>query len=326
MTISPDDARRLTVETLDELWASGTPIAIPIQGDPACRLHLDPRRSLVTLVTAYATPEPDVAGLRNVEFSSLVSGDVEFAELSVRVEGNVHGVYSLLATIADGVQFEGLPLAAAVAAGFARHRNILAGRTRLTTEQEVGFFGELLFLEFVIKEIGPEVAAASWQGPFSEEHDFTFGDVHVEVKTTSSERRRHTVHGLGQLAPLRGVPLSLVSVQLTRSSAQEGRTLPQLVKHVRQRAGAYRSRIDVLLSATGWEDEDADTYETCWALRSRPRSYAVRGQFPAMTPERIAPVVPSFGLVSDVSYRVDLTDLEHQPLAGALGAFVEPKD
>ena len=112
----------------------------------------------------------------------------------------------------------------AVAAGVARHRDIFASRGAMTTEKEVGLLGELLFLEFLIHQIGAGPAISAWQGPLSEEHDFTFDSVHVEVKSTSSERRRHIINGLDQLVPLRGVPLSLLSIQFTRTSPTGGRT------------------------------------------------------------------------------------------------------
>jgi hypothetical protein len=63
MSESPEDARHLTLTTLDTLWNSGNPVVLPIQGDPACRLQLDPKNGLITLVTGYRTPEPDVAWL-----------------------------------------------------------------------------------------------------------------------------------------------------------------------------------------------------------------------------------------------------------------------
>src|SRR5206468_1338296 len=93
MTVSPDDARHLTFVTLDALWKHGAPIEIPIKGEPACRLQLDPKSGLITLVTRYETPEPDVARLKNVGFNAISSGDEDLAELTVRVEGNVHGAY-----------------------------------------------------------------------------------------------------------------------------------------------------------------------------------------------------------------------------------------
>ena len=326
MTASPDDARHLTFTTLDELWNNAAPMVLPIKGEPECRLQLDPKHGLITLVTAYDTPEPDVARLKNVGFNPVVEGDTELAELTVRVEGNAHGAYGLLATIADELQIAKLPLAAAVAAGVARHRNVLASRGALTIEKEVGLFGELLFLEFLIHQIGAGPAVTTWQGPVSEEHDFTFDTVHVEVKTTSSERRKHTINGLGQLVPLRGVPLSVLSIQLTRSSPEGGRTLPQVVAHVRTIAGGHQVAVDTMLTAFGWENDDADLYSTFWALRSEPRAFAVIGDFPAMTPDLVGPVVPNFGLLSDVSYKVDLSDFDYDSLPDPIGGFVESKE
>jgi len=326
MTTSPDDARHLTFTTLDELWGTGAPMVLPIKGDPTCRLELDPKNSRITLVTPYDTPEPDVAKLKNVDFTAVAAGDDEYAELAVRVEGSVHGAYGLLATIADELQIAKMPLAAAVAAGVARHRNVFASRMAMTTEKEVGLFGELLFLEYLVHQIGAGPATTSWQGPLSEEHDFTFESVHIEVKTTSGERRRHVIHGLDQLVPLRGVPLSLLSIQLTRAAPDGGRTLPQVVAQVRKIAGGHQVAVDAMLASFGWQSDDADLYSTYWALRSQPRSYDVKRDFPAMTPELVGPVVPNFALLSDVSYRVDLTDLNYDALPDPIGGFVESKE
>jgi hypothetical protein len=326
MTVSPDDARHLTFTTLDELWDNGAPMVLPIKGEPRCRLLLDPKVGLISLETAYDSPEPDVAKLKNVSFVAVSAGDDDLAELTVRVEGNVHGAYGLLATIADALQVQRMPLAAAVAAGVARHRNVFASRGAMTTEKEVGLFGELLFLEFVIHQIGAGPAVAAWQGPLSEEHDFTFDVVHLEVKTTSGERRKHVIHGLNQLVPLGGVPLSLLSIQLTRSAPGGGRTLPQIIARVRAIAGGHSVAVDAMLATFGWQEEDADLYPTYWALRSKPRAYDVTNDFPAMTSDLVAPVVPNFALLSDVSYRVDLADFEYDLLPDPIGGFVESKE
>jgi hypothetical protein len=326
VTSSPDDARRLTVATLDELWSNGAPIALPLNGVPACELRLDPAAGEITLVTTYESPEPDVTRLRNITFNPIASDGQELAELTVRVDGNTHGAYSLLATIADGLQINDQPLRAAVAVGCDRHKDLFASRGTLTQEKEIGLFGELLFLDFLIGRVGPAKALAAWQGPFSEEHDFAFVGLTVEIKTTSSERRRHTIHGLTQLVPVRGLPLSLISIQVTRSSPDVGQTLPQLVADVHRRSSSHRSTLDAMLDQFGWESEAADLYGTSWRLRSEPRAYSVDGVFPAMTPDVLASVVPSFGLVSEVMYRVDLSDFAHEPLDDPIGAFVEMRD
>lgn len=320
------DARHLTLTTLEELWTTGVPIAIPVKGNPYCELRLDPAVGRLTLVTPYETPEPDVAKFRHIDFTASVSGDEELAELSVRVEGGVHNAYGLLASIADGVQIDGLPLAVAVAAGLAHHRNMLASRGTLNVEQEVGLFGELVFVEYLLNRMGASATVAAWQGPLSEEHDFVFDDFHVEVKTTSTERRRHTIHGLGQLLPLHDVPLFLLSLQLTRTTAHHGRTLAELVAQVRTAAGGHQVLVDGLLEPLGWHSEDADLYPTFWTLRSNPAAYAVNDAFPAITHGLLAPVVPRFELVTDVSYRIDVSDLEQRVPGEPLTGFLEEED
>lgn len=320
---SAADARHLTFSTLDELWDNGAPMILPVMGDPPCRLHLDPKNDLLILETAYQSPEPDVAKLKNVDFRASAAGDDDVAELLVRVDGNVHAAYGLLATIADQVQEERLHLAAAVSIGVARYKNVFAGRSTMTNEAEVGLFGELLFLEFLMREIGASAAIASWQGPLSEEHDFTFTDVHIEVKTTTAERRKHVIGGLGQLTPCVGVPLNLLSIQITRGDSDRGQTLPELVWRLRDESGAARGALDDKLLDSPWVDEDADLYSTPWILRSQPRSYRVMGDFPSITEGILTSIVPNFPLVSALSYTLDLTGYQFEALPAPFDGFAE---
>ncbi len=322
MADSPGDGRHLTVATLHELWKSGVPIVLPIDGAPACRLELDPQLGLIRLLTAHQTPEPDVAKLKNVQFRAVVSGGEEVAELSVRTGDDVYAAYGLLASIADDLQVEQESLAASVAGAVARHRTMLVSLGGLTLENEIGLVGELLFLEFLIGAVGAELAVSTWHGPLSEEHDFLFDDVHIEVKTTAGEQRKHKINGVAQLVPIPGVPLSLLSIQLTRSAGTTGRTLPELVDAVRGAVGGHLVRLDALLASSGWLAEEADLYSTRWAFRTPPRAFAVESDFPAITAERLAPVVPNFPLVSEVSYKIDLTSFTSDSVPGVLAGFI----
>lgn len=317
------DARHYSMANIDAFWAAGNPVVLPISGTPSCTLDIHPGNGAISLTTPFTPPEPDVAKWRNITFRPVVSNDGDIAELTVSVDDNLHGAYGLLTSIADGLQLEGEPLAAAVASAIQKHRGMFAGKAGLSQDKEIGLFGELLVLEYLIENVGGGPAAESWQGPLSEEHDFVFTDVHLEVKTTSGEQRRHMMHGLTQLVPLRGVPLSLVSIQLTRSNSQGGRTLAQLVSHVRGKAGGHRPKIDDALEAVGWRDDEVDLYSTFWALRNEPRAYDVDERFPALTLERLTQVIPSIKVVSDLSYRVDVTHFQNHDLPGPLAGLVE---
>lgn len=317
------DARHLTYSNLDLLWQSGVPLMLPVQGNPLCELEFDPSAGRITLVTDYQIPEPDLAKLENLSFEPMCVDGRDVARITVRVAHNVHGAYGLLSTIADELQVASSPLAVAVAAGVEQYKDLLTARRGLTTEKEVGLVGELLFLEFLIHTVGAGPGVAAWQGPLSEEHDFVFDGFDLEVKTTVSERRRHIVAGTGQLVPRSGASLTLLSIQITRAAGAGGLTLPVLVGQVRTSVGGHAQNLDRLLATVGWKADDADLYTTRWAPRSVPRAYLVGSDFPAITQSALASVIPNVGFLSDVSYKVDVTDLKHVTLPAPLSGFSE---
>ncbi len=323
MSETVSDARRLTFSNLDQLWSRGAPLIIPVKGEPLCDLEFDPPGKKITLVTDYQTPEPDLAQLQNITYQPMCIDGRDVALITVRTSHGPHGPYGLLASIADQLQLTKSPLTAAVANGVKQFKDILAARVGLTPQEEIGLFGELIFLEFLMKTIGSGPATAAWQGPHSEEHDFSFPEIDLEVKTTSSEDRRHTIAGLGQLVPRVGTQLAMVSIQITRVGDDEGETLPGLVRRVRTLAGGHVVDIDPLLAEIGWCAEDADLYSTRWALRSIPRAYVVGPEFPAITAKALAASVPNAELVSDVSYRVDVTNVDFHELPEPLSGFTE---
>src|SRR5439155_9457885 len=62
-----------------------------------------------------------------------------------------------------------------------------SGPQPLGDEEQLGLYGELLFLEELItRNIQPASAVDAWKGPLKDPHDFHLGSVHVEVKTTAS--------------------------------------------------------------------------------------------------------------------------------------------
>ena len=319
-------ARHLTPDALDLLWASGAPTVIPVAGTPVCTIQLDPDRREMSLTTAYGSPEPDVSRMRNLEFRPFVEDGVDYAHVVAHVSQGPRSAYSLLTSVVDNLQVAGTTLAAAVGQAIDSHRDLVAGRGALSAEAELGLIGELLLLERLAETSGMDAALAWWIGPFKEEHDFAFPDAHLEVKTTSSERRSHVIHGIAQLVPTPGIPLYLVSVQVTRSVPGLGRTLAELVGGMRAVGGAYSSELEDRLLRCGWHDDDSVLYGTHWVLRSTPRAYLVDDVFPAMTPGRIEKDVPNFGLVSDVSYRVDVANLDHHSGTSPWASFVEESE
>lgn len=297
---------RLSQESLDEYFATGVPSQHLQCTDPEVVLTIDPAAERFTLRTPTDGSVPDLRELRHVSVDVENHEDgttwslVHIDTLDMRYEA-----YGVTMSVVDALR-GGASFAGAVNAAVANLRNLLASRTRLSEEQQRGLLGELLLLERLLQEHGP-AALEWWLGPAAEQHDFACPSYDLEVKTTSAEKRRHTISGVDQLKPNPGRPLWLVSIQVTRAGGAEGRTLAELVARVRSLAPGD-DRLVAALHEVGWRDEDADLYTRGHLLRSTPRAYLVDDGFPAITSERIRSAVPHPELISDIVYRVDVSN------------------
>ncbi|MDX6276669.1 MAG: hypothetical protein QOJ72_797 [Nocardioidaceae bacterium] len=318
-----DDARDMSSATVDAYWASGEQVTVPLPGTPDCRVVFDPRGHSVSLLSPLTGKEPDVVKLRSVSFSTAVDGSRVWGEVRVDASESHQAAFALVTTIANRLQRDGESLAVAVPHAVDTYQALLARRKGLNDEQQRGLFGELLVFRQVVLASGAATAVDAWHGPLAEEHDLFLAGLHLEVKTTAAERRKHMIGGVSQLSQSPGTPLWLVSVQITAGVEGAGQSLPALVAAARADLADERIEFDRRLENMGWDDLHADLYPAVWQLRSPPRSYLVDGDFPRMTAALIADRVPSWSLVSDINYRIDATDLPFPSAPAVLSGFVE---
>jgi hypothetical protein len=246
--------------------------------------------------------------LANVNATVVVDDGDHFVEISTIGEELLFDGYSMLMTVADRIQLDGLAPLSALEETIKLWESILASRSKLGAEAEIGLFGELLFMEGLLKS--GVAGGDAWRGGLREEHDFGFGPGDIEVKTTSGERRQHRINGLGQLQKTEGSLLWLLSIQITRGGDKQGRTLPELIDDVRGLGGdACRTRIDKNLSGTGWQDAQRDLYSDAWRLRSQPRLLRVDGSFPRITRELLSGLKVETLKIREVDYLLDVADL-----------------
>ncbi|WP_405980536.1 PD-(D/E)XK motif protein [Streptomyces sp. NBC_00158] len=181
----------------------------------------------------------------------------------------------------------------------------------LGVERRIGLHGELAVLGALARSHGWVPAIEAWTGPKAEEHDFGLSGSDLEVKTTASERRRHTVHGIHQLTESAGRPLWFASLQLTRGGLG-GRSLSDSVASVVRDARAAdriaSMRLEVALAAAGWSANDPD--DERWALRSAPLLVPAE-HLPRLTESMIPLSVREH--VSSIDYRMDVTHLSSAP-------------
>lgn len=184
----------------------------------------------------------------------------------------------------------------------------LLGRPRgMSLERRLGLHGELAVLGRLARDVGWRAALDAWVGPRGEEHDFALENADLEIKTTASELRRHTIHGLGQLSPTPGRPLWFASLRLTRGG-NGGRTLRDSVKATRDAAAAENialgRRVDRLLNAAGWDSEQPD--DERWTPRDSPLVLRA-DDMPRLTADDLPG--NGDGRIDQVTYVVDVTGL-----------------
>ena len=319
--MTADDVR-LAPETLDRYFAAGVPTQHLLSRDPRIQMRIDPRAQELALSTHHDGTDPDLAGLQRVHADVEDHEDGTWSVLRIDARDMRYEAYGMLVAVAESLR-QGTSFSAAVQAALANFRHLLAGRRRLSEEQERGLFGELLVLESMHATRGTD-ALEWWLGPLAEQHDFACPGYDLEVKTTVSDRRKHRIAGVDQLLPNPGRPLWLVSIQITRAGGAEGLSLAELVRRV-QALFPADDRFRTALQDLGWREEDADLYSTTYLLRSTPRAFLIDDEFPAITFERLRATVPHADLLSEISYRVDVTDRPAGTPGPEVAGFLTPK-
>jgi len=310
MTSLGASERHLTVEGLEHYISGGAPAVIKIEGAPIIYLVIDPsieRLSLRTPLTRHALP--DVSAYQHFSSSAIHWNDEPWFEL--RVDGEVlRDAYPVICSIADRIQLEGTPFDSAVSGSLAAFREVLAQHDRLSLEEELGLFGELVLLRHLLSAQPPADAVAGWRGPDAEEHDFDIQGNDVELKCTLAEERIHWINGMGQLEPTQARPLWLLSMQLTRAG-NDGVSLAELIQEINSlvSAGDAAQLFNSKLSSAGWRGDSAHQHKSKFRLRSSPAVYAVNDRFPALIRSRLAAAGFDLAHIVQLRYALNLKGL-----------------
>ncbi|MGW0119629.1 PD-(D/E)XK motif protein [Streptomyces sp. NPDC003327] len=280
----------------------------------------DGGRGIALHVELTGRHRPPTSPLPAVVVDTVAVRGMRMARIRTTQETLLRDFHDLLNAVADRIITHDRSLEQAFSETV-RAWSALLGRSRdIGAAQRIGLMGELAVLTSVAGAHGWPTAVESWIGPEGEEHDFGLPEVDVEVKTTASERRLHTVHGLGQLSPKPGRDLWLVSIQLTRGGGG-GRTLSDCARTVRrgvaEHAPALADRLDRKLTASGWRPDTPD--DERWHLRSPAVPLFVDDTVPRLDDSTVPPTLRD--RIGDITYTVDVTGL--LPSAGAPAALTD---
>ena len=195
-------------------------------------------------------------------------------------------------------------------------------RPEMDKTTQVGLFGELVVLRYLIIPALGAGAVESWSGPEYERHDFVLDHLHIEVKTTRKSRPEHEISRLDQLHVPAGKALLLVSIQLEETASGSETLATQLdavIEKLRDDAGALDSFMAKMVNV-GWSDEIRTSGELMRFELRDTGIYQVDESFPRL-PESF---IPPPGVVA-LRYTIDLANL---PTIGMDEAIqrVQPSD
>ena len=180
---------------------------------------------------------------------------------------------------------------------------------RLSSEQEIGLFGELTLLDEMMNAGVPAVEAVEgWEGPADGLQDFVLGMGAIEVKssiaTTGFPAR---ISSLEQLDDAVRQPLYLAAQRL--ALAGDGVTLPELVDRVRLRlaetgaAGTFGLR----MRQAGYLI-DHETYYVRRFSNAGVRLFLVDESFPRLTAAKVS------SAIRHAVYSLEIDQVEAAPL------------
>lgn len=189
------------------------------------------------------------------------------------------------------------------------------GAKLLSTKAQAGLFAELTLLKHLINTgMAAHDAIGGWLGCEGGCHDFEFGDVAVEVKSTMrKEPKKIFINSELQLNSA-GFSSLYLYVATLRKHESVGHSLPALVDSILQgidqrAANLFKDR----LVAAGYIDTHAESYTNGFSLLEEA-GYHVRDDFPRLLslPSGVGDVKYSLLLSSCEDFKISLEDLMSQ--------------
>jgi hypothetical protein len=290
---------------------TGIPHLFVVREDPVVSLFIDQNAERIGARFEQSGPraEGQVFPFAEIHVDEVAGDDSRHTEIWTDARHLFGNFYRLVAEIVAAVVRDGTDPDAALADAVERWEALISRPTIMSEETQAGLFGELWLLERLIALKGID-AIVAWVGPLRQPHDFRVGNIELEVKTTSSAKRIHTINGLGQLHPSVDCSLYLLSLKLANAGAG-GRTLPEVVSAIESdlaSSHAALTRFRASLATLGYDPVDAPLYSRRRRLRDVPVLIAVEDGVPRLTADALAQIDARFATarISQVSYAIDL--------------------
>jgi len=185
----------------------------------------------------------------------------------------------------------------------------------------LGLLGELLVFDGVRRAKGFSSAMKSWKSRENLLHDFSFEHDDVEVKTTARNDRIHVIGSLNQLEARTDRGLKLLSIHLveTSPSERESFSLASMYEYLKSAfdassktlASDFEERVGKALNQISLDVDDLGEFgNTRYAHKSAMKIFSIDKNFPRITPSSLNLSKGAAGLLSQVSYSIDVSKMK----------------
>lgn len=324
----------LSWEVLQIHLAEGAPTVLSMGGKKGIQLGYSPaeNRMFVRLPVSPGTAAPP-SSFAEIQLDIRSVDSKPVLEVSTAADGLFREFHRFAGLLTEDFEKPSRTALEAFDAAIERWRELTSQRSLLSPEEQLGLWGELLFLAALLGKMKGE-AVAAWTGRnrnMPERHDFRLQGLDIEIKTTRLTKRSHVIHGLGQLAAGVGHGLYILSIRLEGAGAGQGRSLVDLVSRIRRGLSdnelATKS-FEEKLGSVRFNDADAANYLERLKLADAPMLIRVDESFPRIVSSTLNNAMPAelAGRISEVSYRVDVDGFGMAygttPFAAVLGDLV----
>lgn len=303
-------------ESLVEYFSDGIPFQVPVyQGSNASFLYSGTGGRF-----GLRLPAGDAQTIASSPFQELETAFCQVdgqpvLELTTTDDALYYTFYLFSLGILEQFESGHLTAREAIERSLDNWNRLLTQRSLMSDSVRLGLSGELVLLHALLGSNGPD-AFLSWVGPVPEPHDFRFGKIEIEVKSTTKPQRIHRVSSLEQLEASAGMELWILSLQFEPAGmGTTGKTLPERIHEIRALLGkdsAYLNPFNAYLLKLGYRDFDATYYKDRSKLRTMPCLVPVAGSF-----QRLTRSILNTGIPGKASDRI--THVEYDLLLDGLG-------
>lgn len=186
-----------------------------VKGNPNTQLLVG-QNTMKYFIPTDEVNETALKNLKKLKFITITKDSVQNQSgisMIVTNKDRMEVFYDFVIFTNQKIGIEGSPSITALQNSVQLWRGLLS-QYKNQDQLERGLIGELLVLDALIDIYGSRFVEY-WIGPTHQRHDFRFDNIELEVKTTNSKDRTHTISSIEQLEPTDGSELYLISILLT---------------------------------------------------------------------------------------------------------------